>query len=237
MLFSLAACGKKDATETGTDNVSTGEQRKNVVEVDKETGEEYYLLADFENYFECTQVKYAASFGKVTQIKKSENPDLVTYGEQSVKLEILGTESSWNFREPNMRFSTNTGFFNLTSDFSNMSRLTFDIYNAQDYEAAIRFYIDANISPRNTMVSRTSLNLNNAFTRETEIFLKPGWNHIEIPAEEMKLVAYDDEGKAYYQYGEDVLKGVGGFHIQFDRGEIHEEQEVFYFDNLRAYLK
>ena len=26
-------------------------------------------------------------------------------------------------------------------------------------------------------------------------------------------------------------------YLFFDRSEIHEEQEVFYFDNLRAYLK
>ena len=90
------------------------EQRKNVKEKDEQTGEEYYLLADFENYFECSQVSYIASFGTVTPISKEEEPDMVPYGNQSVKLEILGTEESWRQRRPTMRFFNGNGFFNAT---------------------------------------------------------------------------------------------------------------------------
>lgn len=214
------------------------EQRTNVKETDAQTGEEYYLLADFENYFECSQVSYIASFGTVTPISKDKEPDMVPYGNQSVKLEILGTEESWRLRRPTMRFYNGNGFFNATTDFSNLSKISFDIYNAQDYEASIRFYVDS-------LIKRTENQLLNIFTNTdykynvvNVIDLKPNsWNHIEIEAGDIRAVKYDGQAKPYFVYGEEALKIVGGFNIEFDRGEIHEEAEVFYFDNLRAYLK
>lgn len=214
------------------------EQRRNVKETDAETGEEYYLLADFENYFECAQVSYNASFGTITPITKKDEPDMVPYGEQSVKLEILGTEETWRMRRPTMRFYNGSGFFDETTDFSNMSKITFDIYNAQDYEACIRFYIDEGIEK--TYNPDMSLHNNTDYAWNTVILfdLKPNsWNHIEIPAEDIRIVRYDANLQSYFAYGADALSLVGGFNIEFDRGEIHEEQEVFYFDNLRAYLK
>ena len=233
LALSFSGCKNKETSK----NVD-GEQRSNVVGTDEETGEKYYLLADFENYFECTQVKYGASFGTVTEINKKDEPDMVPNGEQSVKLEILGTEETWNQRKPAMRISTTSGFFNQTTDFSDMSRLTFDIYNAQDYEASIRFFVDDKIDPRSTFEDRVQTNANYEYNIIQIIDLKPNsWNHIEIDAEDMKLVQYDKEGKAYNIYGAEALAAVGGFCIQFDRGELHEEQEVFYFDNVRAYLK
>jgi len=237
LIFSLTACtaiktAQKNDTETST------EQRKNVVETDEKTGKKYYLLADFENYYETTQVKYGASFGTVTEIRKSDEPDMVTYGEQSVKLEILGNEETWHQHYPYMRFCTNGGFFNLTTDFSNMTKFTFDIYNGQDYEVSIRFYPDANVNPRATLADRVIVDDNYEYNIINIITLEPNaWNHIEIPAEEIKNLMYDTAGQAYNVYGADALKTVGGFHIMFDRGELHEEQQVFYFDNVRAYIK
>ncbi len=235
LAFSFSGCKEKDKEVSGG---SQEEQRKNVMGTDEETGEKYYLLADFENYYECTQVKYAAAFGTITEISKDEEPDMVTNGEQSVKLEILGTEETWRQRKPSMRITTTNGFFNQTTDFSNMSKLTFDIYNAQDYEACIRFFVDDKIDPQVTFEDQVLTNVNHEFTIVDIIDLKPNsWNHIELDAKDMRLVRYDENGKSYYVYGADALAAVGGFHIQFDRGELHEEQEVFYFDNVRAYLK
>ncbi len=235
LAFSFGACkDKSKSTSQKADEV----QRKNVIGTDEETGEQYYLLADFENYFECTQVKYAASFGTVTEISKKDEPDMVPNGEQSVKLEILGTEETWRQRKPSMRITTTNGFFNQTTNFSDMSRLTFDIYNAQDYEASIRFFLDDKIDPQVTFEDQVLTNSNYEYNIITIIDLEPNsWNHIELDAAEMKLLRYDTEGKPYYVYGEEALAGIGGFHIMFDRGELHEEQEVFYFDNVRAYLK
>jgi len=83
MVLPMAACKNKEASG---DDI----QRSNVIETDDKTGEQYYLIGDFENYFECTQVKYEASFGTVTEVKKAENADMVTYGEQVLSLKFLG---------------------------------------------------------------------------------------------------------------------------------------------------
>ena len=39
------------------------------------------------------------------------------------------------------------------------------------------------------------------------------------------------------KYGADALEAVGGFHITFDRGELHEHPQQFYIDNIRAYIQ
>lgn len=236
LIGSLTACAtEKVAQEDDTE--ASSEQRKNVVEKDVETGETYYLLADFENYYETTQVKYGASFGTVTEIQKSEEPDMVPYGQQSVKLEIQGNEETWHQHNPYMRFSTNGGFFNLTTDFSHMTKFTFDIYNGQDYEVTIRFYPDTNVNPRSTLADRVVVDDNYEYNIINTITLEPNaWNHVEIPAEEMKILMYDTEGQAYNVYGAEALKTVGGFHIMFDRGELHEKPQIYYFDNVRAYV-
>lgn len=233
LLTSLTACSKKQAANEELANKE--EQRSNVTETDAETGEEYYLLGDFENYFECSQVAYNASFGTVTQITKEEEPDMVPYGNQSVKLKILGTEESFFMIRPTMRFSMKSAFFDQTTDFSNVSRISFDIYNTQDYEASVRFYID---DLENYRQDRSYL-YNTDYTNCPSIILdlKPNsWNHIEIPAEDIKVLKYDKNGSGYMAYGAEALQTTCGINIEFDRGEIHEEQEVFYFDNLRAYL-
>ena len=70
------------------------------------------------------------------------------------------------------------------------------------------------------------------------VFLQPQqWNNLKIPAEEFKQVAYDDNGVRYMKYGADALEAVGGFHITFDRGELHENPQQFYIDNIRAYIQ
>lgn len=233
----VTACGEK---KTSTDSATEGNnvQRSNVEEVDAETGESYYLLADFENYFECTQVKYEATFGKITQISKEKEPDMVTYGNQSAKLEILGTEETFHQRWPQMRIATNSGFFNKTTDFSNVTKITFDIYNALEYETTIWFYVNESVNPRSTMQDRILTNPNYEWCITNPIVLKPGqWNHIEIPAEEMKILKYDADLKPYFAYGKEALKEVGAFDLMFDRGEAHEVQQVYYIDNIRAYLE
>lgn len=235
LAFSMSGCKGKDKKVS---EEVTEEHRSNVIEKDEETGEEYYLLADFEDYYECTQVKYGASFGTVTEIKKADEPDMVPNGDQSVKLEILGVEETWQQRKPSMRISTTNGFFNQTTNFANMTKFTFDIYNAQDYEACIRFYVDERIDPRDTFADRVATNANFEYNIIQIFDLKPNsWNHIEIDAEDIRQLRYDTEGKPYNVYGADALQTVGAFYIEFDRGELHEEQEVFYFDNVRAYMK
>lgn len=237
MSFSLLACTNNEKVVQNDAETKEEKQRSNVIETDAETGETYYLLADFENYFECTQVKYSASFGKITEISKEEQPDMVTNGEQSVRLDILGTETSWFVRRPAVRFSTTNGFFNITYDFSNMSKFTFDIYNAQEHEVTIRFYKDGAVNTVSTMENRATTHDNYEYSIVTKVDLAPKqWNHVEINAADIKGIAYDVNEKPYQVYGAEALKTVGGFNLLFERSEATEEEQVFYLDNVRAYM-
>ena len=234
--FTLSACnGEQPEAPAATE--PEAEQRSNVVETD-ENGQTYYLLADFENYFEASQLGLYADFGKIELVSRGDEPDMVTNGEGSGHITISGNESSWMKRRPNLRISTTTAFFNYTTDFSDMDYLSVDIYNCQDYEVEIRFYMNSQIDPNNTMEDRYATHPNNPYNIVYSVRLQPQqWNNLKIPAEEFKLVAYDDNGVRYMKYGAEALEAVGGFHITFDRAELHEKPQEFYMDNVRAYIQ
>ena len=234
--FTLSACnGEQPETPAATE--PEAEQRINVIETD-ENGQTYYLLADFENYYEASQLGLFADFGTMDLVSRQEQPEMVTNGESSAHVTISGNESSWLKRRPNLRISTTTGFFNYTTDFSDMEYLALDIYNCQDYEVEIRFYVNPSIDANNTMEDRYATHPNNPYNIVYSVLLQPQqWNNLKIPAEEFKQVAYDDNGVRYMKYGADALEAVGGFHITFDRGELHENPQQFYIDNIRAYIQ
>ena len=235
-LITLSAC-KGEQPETPAATQPEEEQRSNVVETD-ENGQTYYLLADFENYHEASQLGLFADFGTIELISRKDKPEMVTNGEASGHITISGNESSWMKRRPNLRISTTTAFFNYTTDFSDMEFLSLDIYNCQDYEVEIRFYMNPQIDANNTMEDRYATHPNNPYNIVYSVYLQPQqWNKLKIPAEEFKQVAYDNNGVRYMKYGADALEAVGGFHITFDRGELHENPQEFYIDNVRAYIK
>ena len=233
--LSLSACnGEQPEAPAATE--PEAEQRSNVVETD-ENGQTNYLLADFENYFEASQLGLFADFGTMELVSRQDQPEMVTNGEASAHITISGNESSWLKRRPNLRISTTTGYFNYTTDFSDMDYLALDIYNCQDYEVEIRFYVNPSIDANNTMEDRYATHPNNPYNIVYSVFLQPQqWNNLKIPAEKFKQVAYDDNGVRYMKYGADALEAVGGFHITFDRGELHENPQEFYIDNVRAYI-
>ena len=232
----MYACSSEQP-ETPAATEPEEEQRSNVVEVD-ENGQTYYLLADFENYYEASQLGLFADFGTMELVSRQEQPEMVTNGETSAHVTISGNESSWLKRRPNLRISTTTGFFNYTTDFSDMEYLALDVYNCQDYEVEIRFYVNPSIDANNTMEDRYATHPNNPYNIVYSVYLQPQqWNNLKIPAEKFKQVAYDDNGVRYMKYGADALEAVGGFHITFDRGELHENPQQFYIDNIRAYIQ
>lgn len=232
----LSAC-KSEQPETPAATEPEAEQRSNVVEKD-ENGQTYYLLADFENYYEASQLGLFADFGTIDLVSRQEQPEMVTNGEAAGHITISGNESSWLKRRPNLRISTTTGYFNYTTDFSDMEYLSLDIYNCQDYEVEVRFYVNPSIDATNTMEDRYATHPNNPYNIVYSVYLQPQqWNNLKIPAEEFKQVAYDDNGVRYMKYGADALEAVGGFHITFDRGELHENPQQFYIDNIRAYIQ
>lgn len=198
-------------------------QRRNVMEYDDQVGQDYYLIGDFENYFECSQVKYSG--GKMAQIKKSENPDLVTYGDQSLQITVPAGES-----DVSLRMATNTAFFNETTDFSNLSKISFDVYNAQDESRSVRFYLNRFMR---TATSDGTWNFawediwhdDNQYSTSFRFDLNPnGWTHIEITAQEFADKLQPD------------LSQVDGFYVEFEDGRLYDTDQIYYLDNVRVYI-
>lgn len=241
LMLSMAACGGSQEPDTTTEPVETKTVvtemlQSNVVGTDEQTGETYYLLADFEDYYQCSQVKYGGDVGKMDMVSKADEPDMVTNGEGSVHITVSGRSSFQRLFKPYIRISTTGEFFNLTSDFSDMTRLTFDIYNCQDYEAQMMVYMNDSLNPSVDYPDFTFTNADNPNTIVTMVSLEPGWNHVEIPAEQFKIQSYDNSGSLVMLSGADALETVGAFCLSFDRGSLHETPEEFYLDNIRAYI-
>ena len=228
LLLCFAGC--KDGQNENPDSqngqsaaTQTEKQRSNVMEHDEEIGQDYYLIGDFESYFECSQVKYSG--GKMAQIKKSENPDLVTYGERSLQIVVPAGES-----DVSLRMATDTAFFNETTDFSNLTKISFDVYNAQDESRSVRFYLNRFMR---TATSDGTWNYawediwhdDNQYSTSFRFDLNPnGWTHIEITAQEFANKLQTD------------LSQVDGFYVEFEDGRLYDTDQIYYLDNVRVYI-
>lgn len=229
LVFSFAGCKDRQSQETSGQNtqpnaVTKEKHRSNVIEYDDEIGLDYYLIGDFEDYFECSQVKYTG--GKMTQIKKSENPDLVTYGNQSLQIMVPAGES-----DVSLRMATDTAYFNATTDFSNLSKVTFDVYNAQAESRSVRFYLNRFVR---TATSDGTWNYawediwhdDNQYSTSFRFDLNPnGWTHIEITAQEFAGKHQSD------------LSQVDGFYVEFEDGRLYDTDQIYYLDNVRVYIE
>ena len=229
LLLCFAGCGNQQSQNSDDQNNQSNidkedKQRYNVMEYDEEIGEDYYLIGDFENYFECSQVKYSG--GKMTQIKKSESPDLVTYGNQSLQVVVPAGES-----DVALRMATDTAFFNETTDFSNLTKVSFDVYNAQDESRSVRFYLNRFMR---TATSDGTWNYawediwhdDNQYSTSFRFDLEPGtWTHIEITAAEFANKRQSD------------LSQVDGFYVEFEDGRLYDSDQTYYLDNVRVYIE
>ena len=228
LLLCFAGCNGQQSQDSDIQNDQAAatpkeKQRSNVMEYDEEIGQDYYLIGDFESYFECSQVKYSG--GKMAQIKKSENPDLVTYGEQSLQVVVPAGET-----DVSLRMATDTAFFNETTDFSNLTKVSFDVYNAQDEVRSVRFYINRFMR---TATSDGTWNYawediwhdDNQYGTSFRFEMNPnGWTHIEITAQEFANKLQAD------------LSQIDGFYVEFEDGRLYETDQTYYLDNVRVYI-
>ena len=227
-LFGFVGCGK-NSSASSSENSSAEENvdgESNIVE------NGYYLLADFENYQQVTQVKNGWSLGKITMIAKtmptgivygkhlikvSENTEMITRGNQCIKVEIMGKEELWGKRDPYLGFKTNGTYFQKY-DFTDCESILVDIYNASNEILKVKFYVhDTRYEDLHSLKP-----YNYSFE------LKQGANAIELPL---------DAGMFAYPPAEGIFANVGEIGFIFDRGELHEEMQVIYMDNLRAKMK
>lgn len=169
-----------------------------------------YMLADFETYMQCAQIRYGATFGKVTRIT---DKNFVTHGSYSIKCEVFGREEvSKPKASPYIKISTASQYFKK-SDFTDCDAFLFDIYNAMPEVLSFWFCIsEINVKRR--------------------VDLTPGWNYVEIPADASAFTP--DFGIEIPEY---LIRDISSFIFIFDRGELHEQAQTFYFDNFRARKK
>lgn len=228
LVLCFAGCGNPQGQDSDIQNdrpatVQKEKHRSNVMEYDDETGECYYLLGDFESYFECSQVKYSG--GKMAQIKKSENPDLVTYGDQSLQIIVPAGES-----DVALRMATDTAFFNETTDFSNLTKVSFDVYNAQDESRSVRFYINRFMRTANSdgtwnFAWEDIWHDDNQYSTSFRFDMNPnGWTHIEITAQDFANKLQSD------------LSQIDGFYVEFEDGRLFDDDQIYYLDNVRVYI-
>lgn len=229
LLLCFAGCEDRQSQTSDTQNdrpvaVEKEKRRSNVMEYDEETGDSYYLMGDFENYFECSQVKYSG--GKMTQIRKSEAPELVTYGEQSLQILVPAGET-----DVALRMATDTAFFNETTDFSNLTKVSFDVYNAQEESRSVRFFLNRFMR---TATSDGTWNYawedvwhdDNVRSTSFRFDLEPNaWTHIEITAEEFAKKYQPD------------LSQIDAFNIEFEDGRLYDSDQTYYLDNVRVYIE
>lgn len=170
----------------------------------------YYYLGDYESYEQCSQMIYGSSaFGKASM---NENPDYITHGKKSLKLEVQGSGVVWGKADPNIRVLTTEDYFQK-SDFSDCDYVSYDIYNDLGYITRTKFVAVGLLSSTGAEVTANQI-----------VMLNPGWNHVKIGTENF----VDHNGDSF-------VSSISYFYFFFDRYEKHNKIQVYYLDNFRAH--
>ena len=198
---------------TKDDTLIETESRPNQKENEQEANNEEKILTDSDAY-ETYMIADFESYEAIRQMKSrnslgtlTENRDatFIKSGFQSLKLQVHGRE--------NLGYSTNREpmleiYTSVESvgkvDYSNYNEFRICMYNAMNYDVMMQFMVNDNYANRRV------------------IWLTPGWNDVVI---DIDTVLYKE------LLG---INQINKFQFIFDRGELHEEKEVVYFDAFRA---
>jgi hypothetical protein len=132
----------------------------------------------------------------------------VKTGNQSIRIDVLGRETwIWNnFDRPKFEIYTDSPFVQKMN-YSQYNEFRISVYNAMDYKVKLDFSVNE---------SDSTLGNKRVF------FLESGWNELRI-----------DIDPLIYSHVHGITN-ISKFVFYFDRGELHDETEVVYFDNFRA---
>ncbi len=191
--------------------VSCGEKAGN-------SGEE--LLCGFESYEELVNVRYLTFFGKVSQQDKSgELGSYISEGKYGLKVEVKGDYTKKAM--PAMvldtvimsRRSTNEEYgFVTKSDFSGVSALKMEAYNANDSEQKISLCLQTENEPYNMLTTPIT---------------------VSIAPKTYKTCVFELDREFISHYLD--LKRVTQIRLLFENEtEYMQPQRVFFIDNLRA---
>lgn len=175
----------------------------------KDAGPENILLASFESYDEVTLCSFSDRFGRAAI---NTDAAYVTEGAASLRLEPVGAYNS--SARPTFTVNADTNGFGL-SDFSTLTQVSFDIFNAADEARTIGFSI----------VGR-SLNQTYALPYMTAVLTPGAWN----------VVTYDLSDGVIRQYNPGI-GDITDLQISFYNKRTSAGAyvpDVYYLDNLRG---
>jgi hypothetical protein len=173
-----------------------GEQQNNVAEPG--------LIADFEDIATCTQnINFYNYFGRM-QITKDKN--FVTHGEGAAKINAMGDLHITSSAAPSFDYKLPEE----ERDFTNLKRITVDMYNATDREYRVGVYLrTGSATGAKTQIWTTTLKMN-------------AWT-IVSPNFDVSLMSLG--------YDLDKVYGIG---FEFERvGQNYKGANDIYIDNLR----
>ena len=163
------------------------------------------LIADFEDIATCTQnINFYNYFGRL-QITKDEN--FITHGEGAGKINAMGDLHITSAAAPSFDYKLPED----ERDFTNMKRITVDMYNASDRDYTVGVYLRiGSASGAKTQVWTTSLKMNT-------------WT-IVSPNFDVSLMSLG--------YDLDEVYGIG---FEFEKvGQNYKGANDIYIDNLRV---
>ena len=176
----------------------------------------YYQLADFESYEETIQNKFIGN-AELALSSVAKN------GNYSLKVAVQPGQDGETVWIP-----TTSKYFSATTNFSGASKITFMVYNAQNADSTVRFYLNTynrsgDVYNDGTYYKDSADIWHDDHPSDTSFrfTLAPGWNEITINAVDI---------------GTDYLSYVGAFIIAFDSGVGYDATQVFYLDDVRVYM-
>ncbi len=167
------------------------------------------LLSGFESIDELLSMNWQNMFGAVDL---ADDETYVTEGEHAAKLSVRGDYSAGVAARPTMTVYTDSEWLDK-QDFSDTTKMTVDVYNAQD--SAVNLYFQfAVLNDQNTF----------QYSSATKIELQSGMNHVELPLDRGFLNQLID------------IKNIMRLVFMFDNEtEKNQPARVLYMDNFRAH--
>ena len=170
-----------------------------------EYSNEEVMLADFEDWFlDYRKLNISWMFGKVSM----NEDDAYSSGNYSLKIQPVG---SYTGASPTLSLKTYSDLYNYDkSNFSDVSAITFTMYNSQDVDQKLTFGLLAKFNPTSALAGQ-------------EYTLKPGKNVLtyKINSESVPYSAN--------------LNNIEGMYFSFENAQAEslEEAPVFYLDDVK----
>ena len=212
LAFTLASCGGESGGNDSVDSSATDSQSVEPTS-ENDAREEISEIIDGD-VEEGYMIADFESYSEIVQMSAQhtlgtliENKDkkYIKTGKQSLGIKIVGRENDiWDSWEEPMLKLRTSSPYIQKKDYSQFNEFRLSAYNDTENDICLQFLFNANKAQRRVF------------------WLKPGWNEVKIDYDPLVL-------KANLSIG-----NIETFTFIFDRGVLHETQEVVYFDNFRA---